>query len=138
MSEETVVGTAEDRLKAAVEAEDQEYIDDFTAGVEASQQDEGLNGDAPQGMKDGYEMNESQKVTANRNRLIFSPHPIGGIMASMYGSDGTFNQCRLELSEASLATTHLTALLTMMIQSAYAAQAQAAQQANSGIIIPGR
>lgn len=136
----TTLEDAQTRMREAVNSEDEGYIEEFKLGLEASANSDTLDTNKQsQAFIDGYTVGEDQKSKPISNRLVFSPHPMGGIGVTLYGSDGNKAQARLEMDAASLASTHLNALLTMMIQTAYMLQAQAAEQANqSNIVIPGR
>lgn len=69
-------------------------------------------------------------------RVNIGPHPLGGIAVTVRDPAGDTLQTRIDLPEACILYAHLGALLTMGFQTMYAQAAQA-QQAGSGLFVPG-
>jgi hypothetical protein len=65
--------------------------------------------------------------------VMIGPHPLGGIQLVARGVDGEQVAVRLDVQEAAIHVAHMQALLTMMFESVYAQQAQAAMQAQQAM-----
>lgn len=73
------------------------------------------------------------------NKVQVGPHPLGGIRVAVWDREqSTYVEQRIDIPDAAILFTHLSALLTMAFQTIYAEQARAAQQASSGLYVPGR
>jgi hypothetical protein len=74
-----------------------------------------------------------------QQKVLVGPHPLGGLRFAVWDrQQGTYVEQRIDIPEAAMLNAHLGALLTMAFQTIYAQQAQLAQQASSGLIVPGR
>lgn len=134
-----------ERFKAAVAANDQEYLTEFTAGrdmafsnLELENEDE-----FPQALRDGYESGKETRDQMNesmtRNKVYVQPHALGGLEVITFGSDGTRTSARITMEAASTLNVVLSMWLTTMLQKQFFEAAEQAQQATeSGIVIPGR
>jgi len=72
-------------------------------------------------------------------KVVIGPHPLGGIRLGVWDrGQGRYVEQRIDLPESSMLLVHLQALVTMTFQTIYAQQAQIAQQAKSGLIVPGQ
>ncbi len=68
-------------------------------------------------------------------RVVLAPHPLGGITVGVRTHEGEIVTTRIDLPEATLLVSHLTALNTMAFSTIYQ---QVKEQSPSGLIIPGR
>jgi len=134
-----------ERFKTAVANNDQEYLEQFTAGRDMAFS--GLevedDGEFPQAVLDGFESGKETRDSMNdnmsRNKVYVQPHPLGGLEVITFGSDGTKNSARITIEAASTLMVVLNMWLTTMLQKTFFEAAEQAQQVtNSGIVIPGQ
>lgn len=131
------------RFKAAVEANDEEYLSQHEAGRQL-----GFNGmqlddekDIPQPVQDGFDSAiqsmDALPESQTRNKVFAQPHPLGGIEVIVFGVDGTKTSARISESDAAVLQSVLQMwITTTMQQTFFQMQQQAAQATESGIVIP--
>lgn len=91
----------------------------------------------PAGPTDDVGLNpEPAEETPAGPAVMVGPHLLGGIEVRLRDVDGAFHSARLDISEAAMINSHLTALLTMGFQSMYHQLAR--MQEESKIVVPGR
>ena len=147
MVEETLT-EGQERFKAAVAAQDEEYLGDFQLGRDAAFQNAQIDftdseDEFTQPFIDGYESGKATRDqmedTAVRNKVYVQPHALGGLEVIVFGSDGTQTSARIPLEGATSLAAVLNMWITTMLQQSFFETAQAARQATeSGIVIPGR
>lgn len=117
-----------ERFTAALESNDDEYIQDFTAGQKAASDGDNLTSGASQAMQDGFNAAEALPETVP-TPVSVGLHPLGGIAIQVNSVSGDTAQARITVEEAWNVIGHLNALTGMLIQAAYVQQVTEAQNA---------